>query len=286
MNTEPADAMESNIRLISRLLSIAAALFTVAAQAGSPESDPFAVDAKHPESPSNPNHLEPLPAYAPDGYDQAVFQSLIGKDPGELWMIGKPSFGPEYAVVLRHELTYSNPEEPFDRTIALEKWMIERVEAKRQIWRWRQLCGGRMELDIHATKDVIRQRSEVTKDFASQMLLAWESVLRKTRYPDEDYRGLDGTTFQFYCRHNFFGEVWTPRTGLPNMLTELGHRLADVVKASDEARPKLVAECVEIAKKITAETRKPEVGPRKEFAPGSQTQGKPGEGETHRQQKK
>ena len=42
------------------------------------------------------------------------------------------------------------------------------------------------------------------------------------------------------------------------MLTDLGYRLADVAKASDEARPKLVAECVEIAKKITAETKKNE----------------------------
>ena len=246
------------MNLTPYLLSIAVTLLPVAAQDQSPDYDPFAVDAKHPEPPSNPNHLEPMAAYDPDGYGQAVFQSLIGKDPGELWMIGRPSFGSEYAVILRHEVTYANPEEPFDSTISSEKWVVERVEAKKKIWRWKDLEGGGMELDIHVTKDVIRQSSEVTKEFASTMFSAWWSILRRTRYPDEDYRGLDGVTFQFYCHYNLFGEVWTPRTGLPNMLTDLGHRLADVAKAGDEARPKLVAECVEIAKKITAETKKPE----------------------------
>ena len=75
------------MKLTPYLLSFAAFLWIVAAQAESPDSDPFAVDAKHLEPPSNPNHLEPLPAYDPDGYDQAVFQSLIGKDPGELWNV-------------------------------------------------------------------------------------------------------------------------------------------------------------------------------------------------------
>ena len=246
------------MKLTPYLLIIATALLPVAAQDQSKDYDPFAVVAKDPEPPSNPNHLEPMAAYDPDGYDQAVFQSLIGKELGELWMIGRPSFGPEYAVILRHQVTYANPDEPFDRTISSEKWIVERVEAKKQIWRWKDLEGGRMELDIQVTKDVIRQSSEVSKEFASMMIAAWESILRRTRYPDEEYRGLDGVTFQFYCHYNLFGEVWTPRTGLPNMLTDLGHRLADLAKADDQARPKLVAECVEIAEKITAETQKPE----------------------------
>jgi len=265
------------MNLTPYLLSIAVVLLPAAAQDQSPDYDPFAVDAKHPEPPSNPNHLEPMAAYDPDGYDQAVFQSLIGKDPGELWMIGRPSFGPEYAVILRHEVTYANSDEPFDRRITSEKWVIERVEAKKQIWRWKELDGGRMELDIHPTKDVIRQRSEVTKDFASKMFSAWESVLRRTRYPDEDYRGLDGATFQFYCHYNFFGEVWTPRTGLPIMLTELGHHLGDVAKAGDEARPKLVTECVELATKITAETQKPEQGVAPQSATRSESESEDGD---------
>lgn len=238
------------------LLIFVAAVLSAAAQSEAPDRDPFAIDVKQPDSPSNPNHLEPVPAYEPDGYDHAVFRSLIGEDPGELWMIGKPSFAPEYAVILRHEVTYANAEKPVERTIASEKWVVERVEAKKQIWRWKDLGGGRLGLDIQVMKDVIRERSEVTQEFASKMISAWKSVLRRTRYTNGEYRGLDGTTFTFYCRYDFFGEVWSPRTGLPNMLTELGHRLADVAKAGDEARPKLVSECVELATQITAEAQK------------------------------
>jgi hypothetical protein len=53
---------------------------------------------------ANPNHLEPIPAYDPDGYNQAVFQSFIGKRRlVELWMIERPSFAMERAVSLDHE---------------------------------------------------------------------------------------------------------------------------------------------------------------------------------------
>ncbi len=244
------------MKVSQSLLSSAAALLAVTAQAEPPGFDPFAVDVNRLEAPSNPNHLEPMPAYDPDGYDQAVFRSLVGDDLGELWMIVKPSFNPEYAVIVRHEIEYAKSDDPFDRRIESEKWVVERAEAKKQIWQWKDIGGGRSVLDIKVTKDVIRSRVEITKEFASQMFSAWQSVLRSTRYPDEDYRGLDGATFQFYCHHNLFGEVWTPRTGLPRMLTDLGFQLAEVATATDEGRPDSIAKCVEIAKKITAENQK------------------------------
>jgi hypothetical protein len=52
---------------------------------------------------SSPNHLVPIPAYDQDGYDQAVFHALIGGGLPKLWMVCKPSFSPEYAVILRAE---------------------------------------------------------------------------------------------------------------------------------------------------------------------------------------
>ena len=215
-------------------------------------------NAQGAEAPTNPNHLEPMQAYAPDGYDQAVFRSLIGNDPGELWMVGKPSFSPEYAVILRHEIKYAKPGDFLDRTIESEKWIVEYAVAKNQIWRWKEVGGGRTELDIHVTKDIIRHRAEVTKEFGLKIFAAWEAVLRVTRYPDADYRGLDGVTIQFYCRPNLFGEIWTPNAGLPKMLTKLGGKLADIAEMESQYRPKIVADCTDLAKKIVAETHKPE----------------------------
>ena len=215
--------------------------------------DPFAVDAPAVEMPRNPNHLEPIPAYDPDGYDQAVFQSLIGEDAAELWMVGKASFSPEYAVIIRRELTFAKSDDISNRKIESEKWIVEYVEAKKQIWQMKDIGGGRSMLDIRVTKDVMRHRAEVSEEFSALMVGAWRSVLRKTRYAETDYQGLDGATFQFYCHYHFFGEIWSPDSGLPNLLTELGHKLADVAKAEVQERPELVAECTILAKKIKLE---------------------------------
>lgn len=238
------------------MIASAVLTFVAIAEAPSSISNPSANRLKPYGPPRDPDHLEPLRGYDPDGYSQAVFESLIGYDLGELWMVSLPSFRPESAVVLRHVVTYSDPTKPSSRTITSEEWVIERVQVEKQIWRWKELEGGRMQLDIEATKDVIRQRATVSKEFALQMVAVWESVLRRTRYKDQDSGVLDGVTYQFYCRHNFFGEVANPRAGLPKMLTELGLRLADLAKADNKVHPKLTAECIDLAEKITSEVQK------------------------------
>lgn len=192
-------------------------------------------------------------------------------------MVGKPSFSAEYAVILRHEIKYAKSDDPFEfQKIESEKWIVEHVEAKKKIWRWKEIGGGRSVLDIHVTKDVIRHRVEVTKEFSSKMFDAWKSVLSKTRYPDADYRGLDGETFQFYCHHNMFGEIWTPNAGLPSMLTDLGHKLAEIAKVEGQDRQKVVAECDELAKNIQTESHKTERGgaDHPPIAPESKSEGK------------
>jgi hypothetical protein len=257
--------MNQQLHALTTVLAVLASVLSALGEL--PEPDPFAVDAPHAEPPSNPNHLEPVPAYAPDGYDQAVFRSLIGDDPGELWMVGKPSFSPEYAIIIRHEIKYRKSDDPFEHKIQSEKWIVEHTEAKKQIWKMKKVGGDRLVsgfhvtysvMDIHVTKDVIRHRAEVTEEFSSLMFDAWNSVLRKTRYTDIDYRGLDGSTFQFYCHGNLFGEIWSPESGLPSMLTELGRKLAEVARAEAKDRSKLLAECVGLAKNIKAETQKAE----------------------------
>jgi len=222
------------------------------------KANPWGAGEPAVELPRNPNHLEPIPAYDPDGYNEAVFRSLIGDDPGELWMIGKPSFSLEYAVIIRHVITYARSDGDSDRKIESEKWMVEYVEPKKQIWHWKELGGGRSVLDINVTKEVTRRQAEVSKEFSSIMSGAWTSVLRKTRYPDKEYRGCDGTAFQFYCHYDLFGEIWNPNSGLPEMLTELGCKLGEVAKSEAQDRPKLITECTALAKKIKAEAQKPE----------------------------
>ncbi len=243
-------------RLIHTLTISAVATFAVSARAQEELlNDPFSPDAPAVEAPSNPDQLEPIPAYDPDGYDQAVYRSLLGAEDADAWMIGKPSFSPEYAVILRH---FNITDDPFDRKMESQRWVLEYVEAKKQIWRWKDLEGGRMELDIEVTRDLNEKSVEVAPEFAAAILSAWESVLRKTRYPEVDYRGLDGATYQFYSRYGLFGEIWTPSTGLPRMITDLGHELCAVAKADEKDRKKHTEKSLKLASAIRTATKKPE----------------------------
>jgi len=246
-------AVRRIITLLKATIAIPLVFHTcpIVAAAEHKEVDPIGGDAN--AAPSNPNNLEPIPAYDSTGYNQAVFRSLLGEEPGELWMVGKPSFSPEYAVILRHEVKYSD--HPADEHVKADKWVIEFAGAKKQIWRWKDLGGGRMKVDIQITKEVTRNRAEVTREFAQTICKAWEAVLKQTRYSDADYHGHDGETYQF-CYFNLFGEVWTPQDGIPKMITELGHMLGDLAKADHEAREDLVTECVTLAKKITIKAGK------------------------------
>ena len=245
--------MKSYIRNISTATALLICSIALAVEPDGAES--LSPNASTIIEPSNPNHLEPIPAYEPYGYDQAVFSSLLGKEPGEIWMIGKPSFSPEYAVILRNKLPPSASE--FDKKNDSGKWVVEYAEVKKQIWRWKELDSGTIILDIKATKEVTRRRAEVTREFAELMIGAWKSVLRQTRYTDHGYRGCDGATFQFYCRYNLFGEIWSPTSGIPKQITDLGHKLGEVARAEAKGRDQLISECIAMAQNLTA-TNTPE----------------------------
>lgn len=223
------------------------------------EIDPFSAETPVSEQPSNPDHLEPIPPYEFDGYSQAVFQSLVENNESvEAWMIVMPSFSPEYAVILRHLMKFSEPDDPFDRKLESERWVVESVEARKQIWRWKEIEGGGMKLDIKVTKELNRKRAEVTGEFAAAILSAWESVLRETRYPEMDHHGLDGTTYQFYRDHGLFGEIWSPTTGPPRVLAELGHELGEVAQAAEGNRGKHMEKCLKLAQELRASPAKSE----------------------------
>jgi hypothetical protein len=205
---------------------------------------------------ANPNHLEPIAPYDPDGYNQAVFKSLVGKRPFvTLWMIEQPSFSPECAVLLGRgadfdpNASYRSP----IRQVARDQWMIEYVVAKKQIWRY-----GRADVNMPVpcfklTEEVERYRTTVTKDFAETMLAAWRSVLKTTRYPDERWPGADGTTFQFYCGYEYFGKTWSPDSGLPAMLVDLGHKLGELARPGAKNKKSLQRQALDLARKITQE---------------------------------
>ena len=72
------------------------------------------------DSTGNPDHLEPIPALDANNYNQAVFSSLIQDVQPQLWMIVKPSFSPEYGLLLVHEVEYAS-----DDMVHRPKWATQ-----------------------------------------------------------------------------------------------------------------------------------------------------------------
>jgi hypothetical protein len=173
-------------------------------------------------------------------------------------MISRPSFSPEYAVVLLHEVKYANRDkDPFDPKILSENWVLRYVEAKKKIYRLKELKGGRLSLDIQKTKEVNKFQVAVDKDFAGLIKSAWEIVLKQTRYPEDEITGLDGTTFHFYCSPWFYGATWSPSSGLHAMMVELGDKLGTLARAKEQAeKDTLMAACRLLAEKIKVTTAK------------------------------
>ena len=146
-----------------------------------------------------PNHLVPVPAYDRSGYNEAVFESFLGGKSAQAWMIAQPSFAPEYAVLLRHIQTFAKNSPPFNPKVESDKWVVEHLEVRSKIWKWKELPGGGSDLDIKVTKDFFQSATEVPEDFAEKVMAAWSGVLRQTRYVETDGLGQDGEIFQFFC---------------------------------------------------------------------------------------
>lgn len=222
---------------------------------------------------TNLNHLEPITPYdvldvdgTRDSYRQAVFTSLIGKGwLPDMWMIETPSFSREYAVIIWARA--DGPNAPRTSESKPKRWVIQYVAPKESIWRWKEVSGdgvsadasptktgrgNRLVPDIRPTKDVEKHRIEVPEDFAKLVHGAWLSTLQLTRYGEDGRGGRDGTTLQFCCA-DLFGETWSPQTGLPAMLADLGRKLALLAQSDEKDREPLLTEAGSLARKITKE---------------------------------
>jgi hypothetical protein len=226
---------------------------------------------------ANPNHLEPIPPYdrlSPSdiihSYRQAVFMSLIGRGRlSSLWMIETPSSDREYAVVL---WGYDpNGARPLgSREVGRKEWVIEHVTPKERIWRFKPVDSStkvpdsrptedvkrrrRQEFapDIRTTKDVERHRTPIPEYFAKALQEAWLNTLQLTRYGEDQTKGSEGTTLEFCC-DGLFGQTWSPETGLPAELGDLGRKLRALALSDEKGTKPLLAEADSLARKIAKE---------------------------------
>lgn len=155
----------------------------------------------------------------------------------ELWMIAYPSFRPEYAIELQRirSKDYAAKVVGYRLRWAEAIWPMQADKINRD---WNK------QPKIHADavgEFPIRAAQEISK--------AWLTVLKQTRYDDNDVWGIDGTTYDFGAAH-YVGETWSPQSGPPARLVELADCLAAYAQSSPSARPKLLDQCVQKAKDI------------------------------------
>ncbi len=198
---------------------------------------------------AEPRHLVPIPLYRPDSYDQAVFSVLIGDRGAEVWMICQPSFRPEFALLLQSELINPDAKDPYSPTEP-RRWILSTVTTVRPIWHFKENPDGSEELDLRANVPVERHRVEIDESLANALRQVWEAVLRQTKYPEDGPSGVDGVTYVFYCRPNYFGQTWSPKQGVPADLVNLSAKLIELVGSPSEKREGLLNESRKMAQKI------------------------------------
>jgi hypothetical protein len=205
--------------------------------------------------PRNPNHLEPVgdPKIL-WGYDQVVFDILVGKPAPELCMVCVPSFHPEYALILRLaplRARRSNGPSPGNSN----QWILESATATKQIWHFKENApnySGKIELDLRKDVAVERNRIAIDESLAVELKRAWQAALRLTRPAEEQYAGADGVTYRFYSGGSS-GEIWTPEIGIPADLANLSEQLIKLTSTPPENRQVLFKKCAALAKKIERE---------------------------------
>lgn len=81
----------------------------------------------------------------------------------------------------------------------------------------------------------------IDDDLAIAIQRAWATMLLKTRFPTNRYRGVDGSAAEFSVfvagAGTIYGQLWSPSGGLPKELLDLGLALADYCRSSELERP-------------------------------------------------
>jgi len=186
------------------------------------------------------NYLAPIAPFD-NLYDQVVYDSLIGETQYELFMITKENFTPEAAIILTKEYP-TNTENG--------KWYLKEVKASAMIWNWKRINETESVVDFKKADNVIVKKIEIDPAKYLNIINAWRTAVKLTRYPEQANLGLDGTTYLFCSSYAICGETWSPREGLAYDLVQLGNLLSSIVKSNKLESEKRLAKANEIANKI------------------------------------
>lgn len=240
------------------LLAVALACLS-SCKPDTPGTPPAALEVRLPPVATQPpvpadDDLEPQDLEPVDSRPHScppVFAQLVEGTDSILSMVCAPSFTRSYAVALVAE----GDERAADR------------DHSRCFVHYLAAVPGGTQRPVRPTDPPASAIAEIDEISAARLRDAWESVVRRTRYPRPHYQtveiegrvervesmrmGLDGTSYRFesgkYC-----GTTWSPKAELPRGIVELGDALRDYALADEAHRPQKLARCLELARKLQA----------------------------------
>ena len=190
-----------------------------------------------------PDHLEPIVDWVFNDcpYDSLVRTMLVADSNPIAAMIVKPSFLPEYALIMRKS-------SPTGSKVA--SYEIELAQASKPIWHHKELEDGSSVTDCR--RDVLINRTVLAIDSAvlADLIETWNEVLFRTSKSEDLDRVLDGIVYDFMIHRGPSGCTHSPQTGLPHLMVECGQTLLDYVKSEEGKRQRSLQRIQEVVAMI------------------------------------
>ena len=192
-------------------------------------SDPFSENSQPDNTPSTPDHLIPLnpnPGNWQRPYVKQLTQYLDLDAVYLARMIVMPSFEAEYSMRVHGDA------DSYEFDQSKEYFVSCRISDKSI---WYSMPSNNDEMLQKPVKPQSIKASLPTAT-ARRICAIWQAMILRTQHPEDDGGGLDGVTIEFASQHGH-GETWTPTDGTsPALLWDLGEKLIEYCKASDETK--------------------------------------------------
>jgi len=193
----------------------------------------------------NPNHLEPISPVDRTNFRDIMYKTLIHQDHlVKYWMVDRGVMGsPPSAIMLRKKTNLKGETEwTLEYAVALESLKAQVIFIDKEF------------VINKLINKVKRYEVKVSADFAYKTHKVWENVVKQTQYAKTFWKGLDGVTYDFGC-FPYYGTTWSPESGIPKQLVELGKTLMLLAKTTEGSQEykTLTKQCLMKADEINAQ---------------------------------
>jgi len=183
---------------------------------------------------AKPNHLVPVFSAFPE-YQKRIADHLLVTSSSHGLMISRPSFRGESAIAIYAKISEDVLAKHENSEVLVpdseKSFFITYTQAKESLW---YSMPKRNEEKRESKVEIQRHDLQISPSIALAIQRAWGRMLVQTRKPKRSYMGLDGATYEFgvFVRDRGFlrGQTWSPDSGLPAIMVELGEKLRQLAR--------------------------------------------------------